>query len=193
MIDYKKIANKRSASKPVNKKEKPVKPADMSKTSNVMSKTRKKKNINRPSSGSSAQENRKFSKIKQRSKNTQNPFTSSANPSDIPRKVRTSNIVDDKSKRGNRKSSLNRKPVTSNIGESKTSGSRTLKTEQARKSKLFPPKNKSLNTSGRRTTKIEQDRKANISLKRAGGGKIGSKFFTGGSIHASFGTEFDDR
>ena len=49
MIDYKKIANKRFASKPVNKKEKPVKPADMSKTSNVMSKTRKKKNINRPS------------------------------------------------------------------------------------------------------------------------------------------------
>mgnify|MGYP003110910516 FL=1 len=28
---------------------------------------------------------------------------------------------------------------------------------------------------------------------KAGGGKVGSKFFTGGSVHASFGKEFDDR
>ena len=27
----------------------------------------------------------------------------------------------------------------------------------------------------------------------AGGGKVGSKFFTGGSVNPSFGTDFDDR
>ena len=29
--------------------------------------------------------------------------------------------------------------------------------------------------------------------KKAGGGKVKSKFFTGGKVHASFGTDFDDR
>ena len=28
---------------------------------------------------------------------------------------------------------------------------------------------------------------------QAGGGKVKSKFFTGGKVHASFGTDFDDR
>ena len=29
--------------------------------------------------------------------------------------------------------------------------------------------------------------------KKAGGGKVGSKFFTGGMVNPSYGTEFDDR
>ena len=29
--------------------------------------------------------------------------------------------------------------------------------------------------------------------KRAGGGKVGSKFFTGGMVNPSYGTDFDDR
>ena len=62
-------------------------------------KTVVKNKTNRPSASSAAQKNRIFNKRKQRSANDQNPFTSSANPSDIPRKVRKKSIVD-KSKRG---------------------------------------------------------------------------------------------
>ncbi len=74
-----------------------VKKPNMAGTSSVMSKTKKK--TNRPSASSAAQKNRIFNKRKQRSANDQNPFTSSANPSDIPRKTRKKSIVD-KSKRG---------------------------------------------------------------------------------------------
>jgi len=74
-----------------------VKKPNMAGTSSVMSKTKKK--TNRPSASSDAQKNRIFNRRKQRSANDQNPFTSSANPSDIPRKTRKKSIVD-KSKQG---------------------------------------------------------------------------------------------
>ena len=109
--------------------------------------------------------------------------------SDKPKKTRR---VADEFVRGNRKSSLNRPPVKGNVGEFKTSGE--TKVEKERKRKVsFPIKNKSLNTRGNRTNKIEQARKAKISLQRAGGGKVGSKFFTGGMVNPSYGTDFDDR
>jgi len=49
------------------------------------------------------------------------------------------------------------------------------------------------------TPNLPRQNKGNTKLKKilkdskAGGGKVGSKFFTGGSVHASFGKEFDDR
>ena len=70
----------------------------------------------------------------------------------------------------------------------------TTYTNGERKRKVsFPVKNKSLNTRGKRTTKIEQARKAKLHFGKAGGGKVGSKFFTGGMVNPSYGTEFDDR
>ena len=130
---------------------------------------------------------------------------------------KTKSVIESKSPRTGRATRVT-KPVTGNIGEIKTqnnsnkieekrqqrktllrnrptgdtTGKRTLKVEQARKSRP-DKKNKSLDTSGKRTTKIEQARKEKISLQRAGGGKVGSKFFTGGMVNPSYGTDFDDR
>ena len=138
--------------------------------------------------------------------------------SQIPTKTKkTKSVIESKSPRTGRATRVT-KPVTGNIGEIKTqnnsnkieekrqqrktllrnrptgdtTGKRTLKVEQARKSRP-DKKDKSLDTSGKRTTKIEQARKAKISLQRAGGGKVGSKFFTGGMVNPSYGTDFDDR
>ena len=134
-----------------------------------------------------------------------------------PKTKKTKSVIHSKSPRTGRATRVT-KPVTGNIGEIKTqnksnkieekrqqrktllrnrptgdtTGKRTLKIEQARKSRP-DKKNKSLDTSGKRTTKIEQARKAKISLQRAGGGKVGSKFFTGGMVNPSYGTDFDDR
>lgn len=90
-LDYKAIA--KGQSKPKNKAA-----VSLKRRVGLGSQTTKKK-TNRPSASSAAQKNRIFNKRKQRSANDQNPFTSSANPSDIPRKVRKKSIVD-KSKRG---------------------------------------------------------------------------------------------
>ena len=115
-----------------------------------------------------------------------------------PSKKKTKRVIDSKSPRTGRATRVT-KPVRENIGEFKTSKKTKIaevdsskrdkyKTKQAIGNRPGP-----MNTAGKRTTKIEQDRKANISLKRAGGGKVGNKYFTGGTVSPSFGTDYDDR
>ena len=212
MIDYKDIAKRQSTNRKPGKvmPHKTVKVKNQ--TSTHMTKTK----------GPARESGRIEQKRKQQMPTTKSGFQATEpmtsrrlkQSSDKPKKTRR---VADEFVRGNRKSSLNRPPVKGNVGEFKTSGEtkiekerkrkvsfpvknkslntrgkRTTKIEQARKSRP-DKKNKSLDTSGKRTTKIEQARKEKISLQRAGGGKVGSKFFTGGMVNPSYGTEFDDR
>ena len=211
MIDYKDIAKRQSKKKENNR---PT-------SSKVKTKTGEKfriKEVNPFTKAVSVKEKKRKQQMPTTKSGFQatEPMTSRRlkQSSDKPKKTRR---VADEFVRGNRKSSLNRPPVKGNVGEFKTSGEtkiekerkrkvsfpvknkslntrgkRTTKIEQARKSRP-DKKNKSLDTSGKRTTKIEQARKEKISLQRAGGGKVGSKFFTGGMVNPSYGTDFDDR
>ena len=188
MIDYKDISKKQGTSKKPGK----VMPDKTVKVKNQTS-TIMKKGKGEPAkeSGRTKQKREQQAPTTTSGFQARNPMTSRKlkQSSDKPKKIRR---VADEFVRGNRKSSLNRPPVKGNVGEFKTSGE--TKVEKERKRKVsFPIKNKSLNTRGNRTNKIEQARKAKISLQRAGGGKVGSKFFTGGMVNPSYGTEFDDR
>ena len=188
---------------------------------NIAKKQSKKKENNRPTS-SKVKTNRVVLKEKQKLAGkglgqAGQAFLGGMGRQTPTKTKKTKSVIESKSPRTGRATRVT-KPVTGNIGEIKTqnnsnkieekrqqrktllrnrptghtTGKRTLKVEQARKSRP-DKKDKSLDTSGKRTTKIEQARKAKISLQRAGGGKVGSKFFTGGMVNPSYGTEFDDR
>ena len=77
-------------------------------------------------------------------------------------------------------------------GNINTSGPTGL-TSTGRKSRTLSIDSKSGFTRSTKADKEIKEITEALKDKKAGGGKIGSKFFTGGSIHASFGTEFDDR
>ena len=213
MLDYKDIAKRQSTNRKPGKvmPHKTVKVKNQ--TSTHMTKTK----------GPARESGRVEQKRKQQIPTTKSGFQATEpmtsrrlkQSSDKPKKIKRA--VDSKSPRTGRATRVT-KPVTGNIGEIKTqnksnkieekrqqrktllrnrptgdtTGKRTLKVEQARKSRP-DKKDKSLDTSGKRTTKIEQARKAKISLQRAGGGKVGSKYFTGGMVNPSYGTDFDDR
>jgi len=188
MIDYKDISKKQRTSKKPGK----VMPDKTVKVKNQTS-TIMKKGKGEPAkeSGRTKQKREQQAPTTTSGFQARNPMTSRKlkQSSDKPKKIRR---VADEFVRGNRKSSLNRPPVKGNVGEFKTSGE--TKVEKERKRKVsFPVKNKSLDTSGKRTTKIEQARKAKLHFGKAGGGKVGSKFFTGGMVNPSYGTDFDDR
>ena len=190
MLDYKNIAKRQSTNRKPGKvmPHKTVKVKNQ--TSTHMTKTK----------GPARESGRVEQKRKQQIPTTKSGFQATEpmtsrrlkQSSDKPKKTRR---VADEFVRGNRKSSLNRPPVKGNVGEFKTSGE--TKVEKERKKRVrqttFPVKDKSLDTSGKKTTKIEQARKAKLHFGRAGGGKVGSKFFTGGMVNPSYGTDFDDR
>ena len=101
-------------------------------TSDIMSKTLKKE--------TKEDKLRKFQKIKQRT-SKQNPFTSSANPGDIPIKSKVKSIVPnitEKSVASSRtgRATRTKKPVTGNIGEIKTSTKKPIIDTQKRTGKV---------------------------------------------------------
>ena len=194
MLNYKNIAKKQNTNRKPGKvmPDKTVKVKNQ--TSKIMTKTK----------GPARESGRIEQKRKQQTPTTKSGFQATESmtsrrlkqSSDKPKKIKRA--VDSKSPRTGRGTRVT-KPVRENIGEFKTSKKTKIaevdsskrdkyKTKQAIGNRPGP-----MNTAGKRTTKIEQDRKANISLKRAGGGKVGNKYFTGGTVSPSFGTDYDDR
>jgi hypothetical protein len=124
MLNFKERAKGRKTKSKI-KPDKTVKVKNQ--TSDIMSKTLKKE--------TKEDKLRKFQKIKQKT-SKQNPFTSSANPSDIPIKSKIKkSIVDVKSPRTGR-ATRTTKPVTGNIGEIKTSTKKPIIDTQKRTGKV---------------------------------------------------------
>lgn len=142
-------------------------------TSDIMSKTLKKE--------TKEDKLKKFQKIKQRT-SKQNPFTSSANPSDIPIKSKIKkSIVDVKSPRTGR-ATRTTKPVTGNIGEIKTSTKKPIIDTQKRTGKVkgnigqFKTEGKS------KIAEVDSSKREKFKTKQVTGNRPGAVDTSGPSI-----------
>ena len=124
---------------------------------------------------------RKFQRIKQRT-SKQNPFTSSANPGDIPIKSKIKkSIVDAKSPRTGRATKTT-KPVTGNIGEIKTSTKKPIIDTQKRTGKVkgnigqFKTEGKS------KIAEVDSSKREKFKTKQVTGNRPGAVDTSGPSI-----------
>lgn len=144
-------------------------------TSDIMSEKKDKK------SGPGQRDKlKKFQKIKQRT-SKQNPFTSSANPGDIPIKSKSKVKVDDKSPRTGR-ATRTTKPVTGNIGEIKTSTKKPIIDTQKRTGKVkgnigqFKTEGKS------KIAEVDSSKREKFKTKQVTGNRPGAVDTSGPSI-----------
>ena len=170
MLNFKERAKGRKTKSKI-KPDKTVKVKNQ--TSDIMSKTLKKE--------TKEDKLRKFQKIKQKT-SKQNPFTSSANPRDIPIKSKIKkSIVDAKSPRTGR-ATRTTKPVKGNIGEIKTSTKKPIIDTQKRTGKVkgnigeFKTKGKS------KIAEVDSSKREKFKTKQVTGNRPGAVDTSGSSI-----------